>query len=177
METVLKILNTGVTTKENALQIFDTLEPVQLALMWGRWRGFGLHTNHPMDGLLETSNWYGKEFIDSETVHPLLFLNSQGKVFKVAPNPTAMKWLANSSLLKNEALKPILTLTNQLMKTENSQARLRMMEYRGKVSATMIYDYLPINDSFRKIDENTMLGIMDYKNFSEPFFFILKRDD
>ena len=50
-----------------------------------------------------------------------------------------------------------------------------MMEYRGKVTATMVYDYLPINDSFRKIDENTVLGIMDYKIYPQPFFFILER--
>ncbi|WP_107670682.1 DUF4334 domain-containing protein [Cyanothece sp. BG0011] len=176
METALKRLNTGQTTTKEALQLFDELEAVKLDFMWGRWRGCGLHTHHPMDGLLESSNWYGKEFIDPETVNPLLFLDSQGKLFKVAPNPTAMKWLAHSPWLQNESLKPIITLTTQLMRTETSQARLRMMEYRGKVSATMIYDYLPINDSFRKIDENTLLGMMDYKSFSQPFFFILNRD-
>ena len=26
-----------------------------------------------MDGLLEASGWWGKQFVDSETVHPLLF--------------------------------------------------------------------------------------------------------
>ena len=66
-------------------------------------------------------------------------------------------------------------LTNSLLKTEKSQARLRMMEYRGKVSATMIYDRLPINDSFRRIDNNTVLGIMDFKSSPQPFFFVLKR--
>jgi len=39
----------------------------------------------------------------------------------------------------------------------------------------MIYDYLPINDSFRKVDDNTVLGIMDFKNSHQPFFFVLKR--
>jgi len=78
-------------------------------------------------------------------------------------------------MLKNNSLKPLLMLANSLLKTETSQARMRMMEYRGKVSATMIYDYLPINDSFRKVDDNTVLGIMDFKNFPKPFFFILKR--
>ncbi|MEL6382734.1 MAG: DUF4334 domain-containing protein, partial [Cyanobacteria bacterium J06626_18] len=43
------------------------------------------------------------------------------------------------------------------------------------VSATMVYDYLPINDTFRKIDDNTVLGIMDLKNSPQPFFFTLKR--
>ena len=78
--------------------------------------------------------------------------------------------------LKNKAMKPILTLMNLMLKTEKSQARIRMMEYRQKVSATMIYDNLPINDIFRKIDDNTVLGLMDFKGVPQPFFFVLKRD-
>ena len=169
------ILETGQTTTEKALQLFDALEPVNLDFMFGRWQGSGLHTAHPMDGLLEISNWYGKEFVDSENVHPLLFLDSQGQVFKVAPNPSAMNLVLQFPLPKNDSLKPFLMLINSLLKTEKSQARVRMMEYRGKVSATMIYDHLPINDSFRKVDDNTVLGIMDYKNLPQPFFFVLKR--
>ncbi len=178
METLEKcqsILNAGQTTTATALQLFDALDPVSLDFILGRWQGSGLHTGHPMDGLLEASNWYGKEFIDPENVHPLLFLGSQGKIFKVAPNPIAMEWILQLPMLKNDSLKPLLMLTNSLLKTEASQARLRMMEYRGQVSATMIYDYLPINDSFRKVDDRTMLGIMDFKKSPQPFFFILRR--
>lgn len=171
------ILELTETTAEQALQIFDTLEPVSLDFMLGRWQGSGIHTSHPMDGFLEASNWYGKEFIDPENVHPLLFLDGQGKIIKVAPNPTAMKWVLKMPILKKDFLKPLLTLTNSLLKTEASQARLRMMEYRGKVSATMIYDYLPINDSFRKVDNNTVLGVMDFKSLPQPFFFVLKRSE
>ncbi len=175
LESCQSLLKTGKTTTEKALQVFDALETVNLAFMLGRWQGSGLQTDHPMDGLLEASNWYGKEFVDPENVHPLLFLDSQGKIFKVAPHPTAMDWVMKLPILKNESLKPLLMLTNFLLKTETSQARLRMMEYRGKVSATMVYDYLPINDSFRKVDDHTVLGIMDFKNLSQPFFFVLKR--
>lgn len=175
LENYQLILESGQTTTEKALQLFDALESVNLDFMFGRWQGSGLHTAHPMDGLLESSNWYGKEFVDSENVHPLLFLDSQGQVFKVAPNPTAMNWVSKFPLPKNDSIKPLLMLINSLLKTEKSQARLRMMEYRGKVSATMIYDYLPINDSFRKVDDNTVLGIMDYKNSPQAFFFVLKR--
>lgn len=170
------ILNTGNTTAEKALEMFDAFEPVNLEFMFGRWQGYGLHTNHPMDGLLEISNWYGKEFLDSENVHPLLFLDSQEKIFRVAPNPTLMNWVLKLPIPKSNSLKPLLISINYLMKTENSQARLRMMEYRGKVSATMIYDYLPINDAFRKVDDHTVLGLMDYKILPQPFFFVLKRN-
>ncbi|WP_414575336.1 DUF4334 domain-containing protein [Anabaena sp. CCY 9402-a] len=86
-----------------------------------------------------------------------------------------MNWNLKLPIHKNNFLKPLLVSINYLMKTENSQTKLQMMEYRGKVSATMIYDYLPINDSFRKVDENTLFGIMDYKNLPQPFFFVLKR--
>ena len=39
------------------------------------------------------------------------------------------------------------------------------------------YDNLPINDVFRKVDDNTVLGIMDLKGMKQPFFFVLRRDD
>lgn len=171
------IQNTGQTTTEKALQWFDDLDPINIDFMLGRWRGSGIYTNHPMDGFLETSSWYGKEFVNSETVHPLLFLDRNQNIFKVAPKAIAINWMLKMPWLKNDYWKPLLMLINSLMKTDVSHARLRMMEYRGKVSATMVYDHLPINDSFRKIDDNTVLGIMDYKSLSQPFFFILKRDN
>ncbi|MDJ1169449.1 DUF4334 domain-containing protein [Roseofilum sp. BLCC_M154] len=169
------ILNKGRTTLETALELFDALEPVNLEFMFGRWKGSGLHTDHPMDGLLEASNWYGKEFVNAETVHPLLFLDAQGKLIKVAPNARAMEWVNKIPKINLGIIKPVFSLTNSLFKTEKSQARLRMMEYRNQVSATMIYDYLPINDSFRKIDDRTVLGVMDFKSLPQPFFFVLER--
>jgi Domain of unknown function (DUF4334)/GXWXG protein len=175
LESCSLILQAGKTTTEIALQVFDALEPVNLDFMIGLWRGSGLHTEHPMDGLLEASNWYGKEFVDREHVHPLLFSDRQGAIFKVAPNPISMNWVLKLPILKKNAFKPLLMLTTSLLKTDKSQARLRMMDYRGKTSATMLYDYLPINDMFRKVDDNTVLGIMDFKGSTQPFFFVLKR--
>ncbi|MBO3457503.1 DUF4334 domain-containing protein [Aetokthonos hydrillicola Thurmond2011] len=177
LETYDSILKSGQTTTEKALELFDALEPVNLTFMLGRWRGSGLHTNHPMDGYLEQFNWYGKEFVDPEHVHPLLFFDNKGKVIKVEPKYMSITNLAlKFPILKNDFFKPLGILTNSLLKTEKSQARLRMVEYRSKVSATMIYDHFPINDAFRKIDDNTLLGVMDLKNSSQPFFFILRRD-
>ena len=40
----------------------------------------------------------------------------------------------------------------------------------------MSYDNLPINDVFRQIDADTMLGAMDLKGMARPFFFILRRE-
>jgi Domain of unknown function (DUF4334)/GXWXG protein len=169
------IAQQGQTTTEAALQLFDELDPVDLEFIIGRWKGSGFHTNHQMDGLLEAFNWYGKEFISADCVHPLLF--SDGKsIFKVDPNPLLMNLGLSLPIPKNDALKPFYSAMNKLLKTEESKARIRMMEHRGKVSATMIYDYLPINDVFRKVDENTVLGLMDFKGMPQPFFFTLNRE-
>jgi Domain of unknown function (DUF4334)/GXWXG protein len=178
LETAQTVIQQGKTTTDEALTIFDELEPVNLDFMMGRWKGSGLHTNHPMDGLLEAANWYGKEFIDSECVHPLLFLDNDNKIFKFAPNPTAINLVTSLPVLKeqNQITKSLFSLVSMMFKTEESQARLRMMEYRQKISATMIYDNLPINDIFRKVDDNTVLGLMDFKGKPQPFFFVLKRD-
>ncbi len=172
---VLSLIRDAKATTEEALAQFDTLQPVGLDFMLGRWQGSEIDTSHPMNGLLAVSSWYGKEFVDPDHVHPLLCLDYRNNVIKVAPHPMAMGLVLNMPMLKNKAMKPLLTLTSALLKTEQSKARLRMMEYRGKVSATMIYDDLPINDVFRKVDEDTVLGVMDFKDAPEPFFFVLKR--
>lgn len=167
-----------IISTEEGLQLIDALDPVDLDFMWGRWQGMGLPSNHPMDGLLEAAHWYGKEFVNAEQVHPLLFSMPNGEVIKVAPNPNAMKFTLSLPLPKqmdNPLLTGMFTTINRVLKTEQSQARLRMMDYRGKVSATMIYDHLPINDSFRKVDKDQVLGVMDYKEIQQPFFFILTR--
>lgn len=74
--------------------------------------------------------------------------------------------------------------SNQAMKGE---ASLWPIEFRGKVSTTMVYDGVPIFDHLRKIDDNTLFGIMDGKPFDGPFpdivdkgkyyFFYLERVD
>jgi hypothetical protein len=65
----------GSVSVEAALAFFDRLEPVDLDFMLGRWQGSEFPTNHPMDGLLELANWYGKEFVSPDCVHPLLMRN------------------------------------------------------------------------------------------------------
>ena len=163
------------TTTDEALDIFDELDAVDLDSLMGRWKGSEFYTHHRMDGVLETVGWYGKEFINPDCVHPLLF-SDENKIFKVDPNPTVMNVGFSIQIPQKKMLKPLYIAMSKLLKVEDSKARVRMTEYRGKLSATMIYDYLPINDVFRKVDENTLLGLMDFKGMEQPFFFVLRRD-
>ena len=50
-------------------------------------------------------------------------------------------------------------------------ARMREISFRGKVSTSMIYNYLPIIDHFRKVDDNTLLGVMDVKGEITLYFY------
>lgn len=163
-------------TAQAALEFFDSLPPVNLEFMIGRWHGFEITTGHPQDGILAAMQWYGKEFEDAETVHPLLVLNGRGIPFRIRPLPTLVYASVRYPWLKSPRWQPLSRLGMRLLKTQRSQARLRMVEYRGQLSATMIYDALPINDHFRRVNENSVMGMMDFKGLSQPYPFGLYRD-
>lgn len=171
-----EIMQASTCTTEQALAWFDSLDPVDEAFMLGRWRGRGVATGHPMDGLLELFNWYGKEFLSAEAVHPLVFTANDGSLVKLDPRWMSMKHARNTPLARHAFSRRIFSLLSRLMRTEQPRARLRMIEYRGKVSAAMQYDNLPINDIFRRIDDKTVLGVMDLKGMRQPFFFLLERE-
>ena len=143
-------------TKAGALAFFDSLDALPADSLRGRWRGRGLNTGHPMDGLLESTGWYGKQFDDLDSVHPLLF-EVGGEIYPIEP----------------QAKMPV----DVTKRATRHRARLRNIEHRGVVTAAMIYDGQPIIDLFRQLSPNTLLGLMDARGMNEPYFFILTRDE
>ncbi|GCE06747.1 DUF4334 domain-containing protein [Dictyobacter aurantiacus] len=163
-------------SQQEALALCDTLPSVDIETLTGLWRGSEVSTNHPMDGLLAACGWYGKEFIDRDHVHPLQFADRRGVLFAIDPQRLPLSiGLKLRFLLRTPLTRRAVLLLRILLQTRRTRARVRMLEYRGKLSATMIYDNLPIYDTFRLIDHNTLLGIMDYKGMEQPFFFKLRR--
>ena len=156
-------LSSGEVSSEQALALFDELEPVNLEFMLGRWPGHGFPTGHRMDGLLEHFHWYGKVFENTETVHPLVFQHRNEKQLCLNPIWFPLRMAARSPVSMSAITSRVFDWAMPLLQTRRSRARLRMTEYRGKVSATMVYDHKPINDVFRKIDDNRVLGLMDQK--------------
>ncbi len=171
-------LEAGRTSTEEALTIFDSLEPVATDFMLGAWQGAGFPTDHPLDGVLETYHWHGKRFESPEDVHPLLFSSRSGRLTRVNPLLVmpGMGLLHVLPFLKSKFAGRFFQAFLPLFATRRSRARLRLTTYRGQSSATMIYDHLPINDVFRKVDDKTVLGAMDIKGDDRPFFFVLRRD-
>ena len=57
-------------------------------------------------------------------------------------------------------------------------ASLWDVEFRGEVTATMVYDGQPIFDHFKRVDDNTLMGIMDGKRqraSGNYVYFLLER--
>jgi hypothetical protein len=164
------------TTTAHALAVFDSLPGVTLDACIGRWRGSGLPTGHPLDGVLESLGWWGKEFVDPETVYPLLFRAHGGDVVALNPVPLLVRWLLRHPwLMRSPASRAAFAAVRPLLRTTEPKARLRRVEYRGVISAGMIYDALPILDVFRAVDPDTLLGLMDLRGMPRPFFFMLQR--
>ena len=109
-------------------------------------------------------------------MHPLLFATRSG------PRPVdpalvpvgilrGLPGLAHSTpaRLAFTAVRPLLT-------TRRPKARLRTVEHRGVLTAAMVYDRLPIIDVFKRLGSRTVLGLMDLRGLTEPFFFLLRRE-
>lgn len=165
----------GITSTEEALALFDSLEAVSVDFMLGDWQGGGVPTGHPMDGVLEEASWFGKRFETPDCVHPLVHVTLDGKKFCIEPALMPIGLLVRYPPVKKLLIKRLFLLCKPLVSTRRPGARLRMTEYRGVTTATMIYDRQPINDVFRKLDDDMVLGLMDMKGMDRPFFFALKR--
>ncbi|WAJ45075.1 DUF4334 domain-containing protein [Mycobacterium sp. Aquia_216] len=58
------------------------------------------------------------------------------------------------------------------------EASLWLEEFRGEVTATMVYDGQPVHDHFKKIDDDAVMGIMNGKGVLDNgryYYFYLER--
>ena len=165
------------TTIEAALAFYDALEPVGLKEMVGSWRGEDLPTGNPFDGLLERFGWYGKRFDGPDDAHPLVFSTGVGRTMSLNPAFVPIAVLIRYPWLVRAPLAPrLFGVLRPLLATGKPKARLRLTAYRGVVTATMCYDALPINDVFRKVDNDRVLGAMDLRGLQMPLMFVLRRE-
>ncbi len=170
----------GLRTRPNraaALEYYDGLPAVTCEELLGSWRGSGLPTGHPLDGLLERFGWYGKRFDGVDAAHPLLVTTRAGRLVAIDP-----RWVPLGLVVRRPGLAhlpvavPVFRVVRSLLVTRQPRARLRMTAYRGVVTATMCYDALPIHDAFRRVDATTLLGAMDLRGSAHPFLFVLTRE-
>lgn len=148
-------------SRAELLGLFDRCAPVAIEDLLGLWRGGVWPTGTRFDGLLERLGWYGKVFRGPDDVQALLFQRPG----------TLLGWLNHAMIW------PFRVPEQQgLVRHPLGRARLRELCFRGRVSAGMVYDYLPIIDHFRRVDAATVIGLMDLRGRRDSqLFFWLER--
>ncbi|MFF3735398.1 DUF4334 domain-containing protein [Streptomyces sp. NPDC002476] len=108
--------------------------------------------------------WKGGEF---DTGHPL-----NGQLEQI-------RWYGKRFVSVKD-VKPLLCRDDQGELFSNielgkGESSLWNVEFRGEVTATMVYDGQPIFDHFKRVDDTTLMGIMNGKEFPEdgPFFYFI----
>lgn len=118
-----------------------------------------------IDGML--GEWKGGEFV---TGHPM---NGQ---------PEKSRWYGKTFKSVFD-VQPLVCLDDDGNKFSNvplgkGEASLWLEEFRGEITATMVYDGQPVHDHFKKVDDTAVLGIMNGKGVVHDgryFYFYLER--
>ncbi|MGE2716035.1 DUF4334 domain-containing protein [Mycolicibacterium litorale] len=122
----------------------DTIADAELDEFWA--------ALEPVDIDFMIGEWKGGEFHTGHKANGFMErLNWFGKTFHSAADAKPLVCLdADGNKFSNtEAMK--------------GEASLWMEEFRGEVTASMVYDGAPVHDHFKKVDDNAVMGIMNGK--------------
>lgn len=154
---------TDIRTRFDALRAAGHADPADLDALWadletvaveemlGAWRGGDFATGHVASTVLEKVRWHGKRFDSPLEAVPLVCRGEDGE------------------------------LHSNLAAGGGGEASLWPVGFRGEVTATMVYDKLPVFDHFKKVDADTVMGIMNGKlattfGIDDLYYFWLERD-
>lgn len=112
-------------------------------------------------------DWRGGEFVTGHKMNGLL---------------EKARWFGKSFRSATD-VQPLVCLDDDGNKFSNiklgkGEASLWAEEFRGEVVATMVYDGQPTHDHFKKVDDDTVMGIMNGKGVLDDgryFYFYLQR--
>jgi hypothetical protein len=140
----------GPVDPDDLEKVWSALETVHIKDILGQWRGTAFDTGHPGFGMLDAIRWYGKRFTSYLDAEPVLCHDEDGNLY------------------------------SNLDAGGGGTASLWMIEYQGELTAGMVYDALPTVDHFKRVDDDTLFGVMDGKgeiirHEGKPFYFVLER--
>ena len=175
-EIAQKLLKKTISQKQ-AADFYDSLPPVTVSEMLGLWQGDEFKTGHPLEGLLKLAGWYGKKFDSADEAHALIFRKDNGQLYAINPALIPINLPINKIPKIHRLISAVMKLAKPLISTTKSSARLREIKYLGVVTGAMVYDKIAVIDVFRKVDSNTLMGAMDFKNYpsKKTYYFILYR--
>jgi hypothetical protein len=154
----------SVTQRFDELRNAEPADPADLDALWadlgtvtveeilGAWRGGDFSTGHVASTVLEKVRWHGKRFDSALDAKPLICRDEDGELY------------------------------SNLAAGGGAEASLWPVEFRGETTATMVYDAMPVLDHFKRVDDATLMGIMNGKleaafGIADLYYFWLERDD
>ncbi|WP_215815239.1 DUF4334 domain-containing protein [Pimelobacter sp. 30-1] len=154
---------TDIRTRFDDLRAAERAEPADLDALWadlatveveemlGAWHGGDFATGHVASTVLEQVRWHGKRFDSALEAVPLVCRGEDGELY------------------------------SNLAAGGGGEASLWSVGFRGEVTATMVYDKMPVFDHFKKVDDDTVMGIMNGKlagtfGIDDLYYFWLERD-
>ncbi|MBY2911130.1 GXWXG domain-containing protein [Rhizobium leguminosarum] len=155
---------------------FRSLEPVQPKDMVGLWSGVGIQSGHPLDGVLENLNWFGKRFHSDMRADALLFNWRPGRLVAIEPNFLPVELAIKMAPLgRTLVARHGFSYLQKVLRARGTTASLRLQALDGIETAAMIYDKQPIVDYFRRIDDDGIAGMMCLRGDPRRFFFELRK--
>lgn len=132
--------------------LWAELDPVTVEEVLGAWRGGDFSTGHVASTVLEKVRWHGKTFASQLDAQPLICRGDDGQLY------------------------------SNLAAGGGGEASLWEVGFRGETTATMVYDRMPVFDHFKRVDDATLMGIMNGKlesafGVADLYYFWLERDD
>ncbi|ODV89284.1 hypothetical protein CANCADRAFT_3912 [Tortispora caseinolytica NRRL Y-17796] len=168
MRTIDEILESKHLPEKEALEFYLDLEPMELHELRGGWKGSTLYTDHPLDNKMASFGWHGMFFKNNEVVYPSIWNANDGSKFIADP-------LKVITAVQSSTAPDIMGSPQSYLTTSDS-ARIRMVVSYDHPTATLIYNNLPIYDSFKRIDDDRIVGLVDMKGVDKPYFFMMTRD-
>ncbi len=155
---------------------FSNLPPVLPAEMIGIWRGEGVPSGHPLDGVLENLQWFGKRFHHDLRADALLFQWRPGRLVPIDPTffppRLAIRFAAfgRTSIARNW-----FSYLQRAFRARSTTASLKLRSASHDETAAMVYDKQPIVDYFRRIGDDELAGMMVVRGDDRRYFFRLRR--
>ncbi|WP_037418693.1 DUF4334 domain-containing protein [Sinorhizobium sp. CCBAU 05631] len=165
-----------VKNQQTALEVFRSLPPVETRELAGLWKGHGIPTGHPFDGVLENLGWFGKRFTPDMRADALLFRSGDRRLVAIDP-----KWIPLRLALRFHEVgrmrvaSSLFSYLQRRLRARAPVASLKTMVFGGVESAAMVYDHQPIVDHFRRIDADRIIGAMTINGDDRIYFFELQR--
>ncbi|WP_018902138.1 GXWXG domain-containing protein [Rhizobium sp. 2MFCol3.1] len=157
---------------------FASLPPVMPDELIGVWCGEGIPSGHPLDGVLENLQWFGKKFHPDFRADALLFQWRPRRLVPAEPSFFPIRTVIRFAAFgRTSVARQLFSHLSKLVRARDTTAFVTLRSFGEDQTAAMVYDRQPIADFFRRIGDDEIAGMMVVEGDQRRYFFRLRRVD